>query len=167
MAAIHLAADSFHTAHPRYHLDLSSLPDRWTEQFDLEGLRTSKAEFVQGRIEEIRQRFTAFDPGPTGWGIIHGDVQGLNFHFDRNNQITFLDFDLCGYGWRAYDIAYYYTCIPAHLRGPLIRGYESIRPLTAAEHGMLPTFGRLAWIREGDQPEDLLRHMRNPYLSYA
>lgn len=109
----------------------------------------------------------AFDPGATGWGVIHGDVQGMNFHFDDEDRITFLDFDLCGYGWRAYEIAYYYTRIPKRLRGALISRYESVRPLSRAEHDMLPTLGRLAWIREGLQSKELVYRIHKPYMSFA
>lgn len=167
MAAIHVAADTFRTGHPRYRLDLSTLLQRHLDKLELDCQRPSDVSLVHRHIAEIRQRIADFDPGRTGWGIIHGDVQGLNFHFDGADRITFLDFDLCGYGWRAYEIAYYYTRIRKHLRGALIRGYESVRPLTVAEHDMLPTFGRLAWIREGCQSADLVYRMRRPYMSFA
>lgn len=167
MAAIHVASDSFQTALPRYRLDLSTLLDRYLDKLGMDDQPASDTRLVHRHIAQIRQCITTFDPGPTGWGIIHGDVQGLNFHFDDADRITFLDFDLCGYGWRAYDVAYYYTRIHKYLRGPLIRGYESIRPLTAAEHGMLTTFGRLAWIREGCQSQALSYRMCKPYMSFV
>lgn len=166
VAAIHVAADSFQTTHRRYRLDLSTLLDRYVGTLGLDRLSAPEVRFVGRHIAEIRRRVEDFDPGPTGWGIVHGDVQELNYHFD-GARITFFDFDLCGYGWRAYEVAVYYTRIPKEQRGAFIRGYESVRPLTAAEHAMLPTFGRLAWIREGCQSQGLLYRTRWPYMSFA
>jgi Ser/Thr protein kinase RdoA (MazF antagonist) len=166
LAEIHVVADSFESTHHRYRLDLSTLLDRYIGTLGLDRVSAAEARFVRRYIAEIRRRLAEFDPGPTSWGVIHGDVQELNYHFD-GDRITFFDFDLCGYGWRAYDIAVYYTRIPKEQRGALIRGYESVRPLTTAEHEMLPTFGRLAWIREGCQSEGLVYRTRRPYMSFA
>ena len=49
-----------------------------------------------------------------------------------------------GYGWRAYDVAYYVTRIREQHRQPFLHGYESVRPPTDAEEDMIPTIGRLA-----------------------
>jgi hypothetical protein len=54
----------------------------------------------------------AFDPGPGGWVSCTATCRSSTTTFAEDGQITWLDFDLCGYGWRAYDIAYYYTRIP-------------------------------------------------------
>jgi Ser/Thr protein kinase RdoA (MazF antagonist) len=167
VAAIDVVADSFQPSHPRHQMDLSTLLDRYLNRLGLDGQPASDIRSAYRHIREIRRRVASFDPGPTGWGGVHGDVQELNFHFDDENRITFLDFDLCGYGWRAYEVAYYYTRIPKHLRGSFMRGYESVRPLSPAEHEMLPTFGRLAWIREGCQANSLVYRMRKPYMSDA
>lgn len=166
LAEIHVAADSFETSHRRYRLDLSTLLDRYLGTLGLDRVKAREAWSVRRHIAEIRGRVDDFDPGPTGWGIVHGDVQELNYHFD-GDRITFFDFDLCGYGWRAYDVAVYYTRIRKEQRGAFMRGYESVRPLTAAEHDMLPTFGRLAWIREGCQSEGLVYRTRRPYMSFS
>jgi Ser/Thr protein kinase RdoA (MazF antagonist) len=103
LARIHVESDRFESPYSRYHLDEANLLDRY-----LAKLRPSAqhAAFIDELAAEIRRRLATFDPGPTGWGIVHGDVQGLNFHFTQDDQITFLDFDLSGYGWRVYDIAY-------------------------------------------------------------
>ena len=39
------------------------------------------------------------------WGVIGGDFHIKNFFYNNNNEITLFDFDHCGYGWRAYDLA--------------------------------------------------------------
>ena len=38
------------------------------------------------------------------YGLCHGDFHGWNAH-SSEGIVTFFDFDDCGYGWRAYDLA--------------------------------------------------------------
>jgi Ser/Thr protein kinase RdoA (MazF antagonist) len=170
LASIHVAADSYQAkpGHSRYTLDERTLLDTFVRELEpsLRHDDPSDVRFIRAQIADIRRRIRAFDPGPGGWGIVHGDVQGLNHHFAEDGHITWLDFDFCGYGWRTYDIAYYYTRIPEPVREPVIKGYESVRALSRTEHEMLPTMGKLAWIREGDRSKQLVKHLRNPYMSY-
>src|SRR5262249_54605790 len=121
-------------------------------------------------------RLRGFDPGPGGWGVIHGDPQVLNCHFTPDGAVNFFDFDHCGFGWRAYDLAY---CLRhtnaagehrgAEIRSAVIDGYESVRPMNQTEHDMLPIVGRAAWIREGTAaghglaPKKLIRLLQDPY----
>ena len=45
---------------------------------------------------------------PPAYGWIHGDIgfiQGGNVHADGDGNLTLFDFDFCGYGWRAFDMA--------------------------------------------------------------
>lgn len=102
---------------------------------------------------------------PDWLGIVHGDIYWANLHFNEHGDITMFDFDLCGYGWRAYDLAYYYTRVPEAVRGPALDGYESLRPLADSERDMLSTFGGLAWIHADGRPVSrLARLVRNPYV---
>lgn len=173
IAQIHVSADLFHTDLSRYELAEETLLDRPLRIMEpaLQRADTGLATYIRTEIEKIRERMRAFDPGSDGWGIVHGDPQDLNYHLTPNGKITFFDFDLCGYGWRAYDVAYFYTRIPEPLRQPALDGYESLRPLSDAEHDMLPTFGRAAWIKErtmvgsGLPPHDLARCLEDPYES--
>ncbi|MBM7788529.1 phosphotransferase enzyme family protein [Tenggerimyces flavus] len=162
LARIHVASDGFQSPYGRYHLDEANLLDRY-----LAKLRPTdgQAAYIEEHAAEIRRRLATFDPGPTGWGVVHGDVQSLNFHFTDDDQITFLDFDLSGYGWRVYDLAYYVTRIREKHRQPFLDGYESVRPLTDAEREMIPTIGRLAWIREEIGATALVKRLRKPYMT--
>lgn len=170
LAAIHVAADSYRPepGHDRFHLDERTLLDRFVAELEpsLRDDDPADVRFIRAWIAEIRRCVRGFEPGPGGWGIVHGDVQPLNHHLADDGQITWFDFDHCGYGWRTYDIAYYYTRIPEPVRAPVIAGYESIRPLSRAEHQILPTMGRLAWIREGDRSKQLVKDLHNPYMSF-
>ena len=169
LAAIHLASDRFQSPYHRYTLGEHTLLDRFMHKMESTLARDdpSDARFIREQVADIRNRIRAFTPGPGGWGIIHGDVQELNFHFTTDCQITFLDFDLCGYGWRVYDIASYHTRIPEHMRAPFLEGYEKVRQLSDAERDMIPAIGRLAWIREGLISKDLVEKLHDPYMSFA
>ncbi len=172
IARIHLSADLFSTELPRYELGEDTLLDRPLRVMDaaLRRADAGLATYVRIEIEKVRERLRAFDPGPDGWGIVHGDLQDLNYHLSAENKITLFDFDLCGYGWRGYDLAYYVTRLPEPLRQAALDGYGSVRPISDAERAMIPTFGRAAWIKEctmvgsGLAPPDLARNLEDPYL---
>jgi len=54
---------------------------------------------------KVRHRIEAVQP-QLNFGFCHGDLHGGNAAFD-GDTITMFDFDCCGVGWRAYDIAVY------------------------------------------------------------
>jgi Ser/Thr protein kinase RdoA (MazF antagonist) len=162
LARIHVASDGFTSPHRRYHLDQTNLLDRYLAKLRPDA---PQAAVIEEHAAEIRRRLATFDPGPTGWGVVHGDVQSLNFHFTDDDRITFLDFDLAGYGWRIYDIAYYVTRIREQHRQPFLNSYKSVRPLADAERDMIPTVGRLAWIREEIGARELIKRLRKPYMT--
>lgn len=59
--------------------------------------------------EDLRSKINDFHANILSdeYGIIGGDFHGGNHFHELNNtqKITLFDFDLCGYGWRVYDIA--------------------------------------------------------------
>ena len=164
LAALHLAADRFEITHSRYSLDEQALLDRPLSQLEpsFAHIPPLEVQLIKDHMEEVRARLRAFVPGPGEWGIIHGDIQALNYHVTDDEQIILFDFDLCGYGWRAYDLAYYYTRVPASVRPSVLCGYQARRPLGHVERDMLSTFGRAAWIWEGLTPQELVLRLRNP-----
>jgi Ser/Thr protein kinase RdoA (MazF antagonist) len=168
LAAIHVAADSHQPAHRRYRLDKATKLDRPLAELaeQIRNASPEDAETIRHYAGEIRAQLATFDPGPTGWGIIHGDLQPLNYHFDADGNITVFDFDMCGYGWRAYDFAYHYTRTAEPERSAVLDGYQSVRHLSDDEHAMITTFGRLAWIAHDGRPvARLAQLLRDPYFS--
>ena len=70
------------------------------------------------------------------------DIPGLNLLFVDDNSPTFFNFDLCGPGWRAYDIAAFLQNtdllnISQDLTEALFAGYYSERPLSDNEHAVV------------------------------
>ena len=168
LARIHLSADTFVSNYYRYRLDEATMLDRQLPAIedDLAGAASLDAAAIRADIATICERLQDFDPGPHGWGVIHGDVQELNFHID-DGALTFFDFDLCAWGWRIADVAEYYTRIRPPHREPFLDGYQTVRPLNPSEHDMLLTIGRLAWIREGCRPPNLAPMLHDPFIRYV
>ena len=61
------------------------------------------------------------------------------------------DFDQCGYGWRAFDIAKFLHIaitwkIDVTVRNSFLEGYQTVRQLNAAELNSIPIFVKAAHI---------------------
>lgn len=182
LASMHQAADRFKTTYSRYTLAEQTLLDWPSQQLEpyLTNDTSPEKAFILEQVAQLRRLLQNFNPGPGGWGIIHGDLHGGNYHFAEDGQITVFDFDHCGYGWRAYDLSYYASRIQEPLRTSCLHGYNSVRPLSPAESGMLTPFSQVAWIREaggwanqkphpseGERKEllaELARMLNDPYL---
>lgn len=79
-----------------------------------------------------------------GFGMIHGDVIRANALVAAQG-VTVIDFDLCGYGAFAYDVASYLQTVrglpeEAEATQAFLSGYNSVRPLTDAEVKSLPLY---------------------------
>src|SRR5205814_764526 len=78
-------------------------------------------------------------------GFCHGDFHGGNASQAEDGTLTFYDFDCCGPGWRAYDVAVFRwpceqdrkarKCWPAFLEA-----YREIRPLGEADEAATAFF---------------------------
>lgn len=151
MAQIHLASNSYEPAHERRSMGLEFLVDEpvarlgefWAHRHDtkLDILLTS-AEEARERIENLLQNE---EETVDSWGPIGGDFHPFNTHFDRADQPTFFSFDLCGYGWRAYDIAVFLLNAdlmrqPSNFSEAFFAGYYSVRPLSRNEHEAIAPF---------------------------
>jgi len=82
-----------------------------------------------------------------------GDVNPTNFHIDENKIITHFDFDQCGYGYRVFEIGKFSSSLYGYdikedKVNAFVRGYESIRKLSAPEKKVLPHFemASIIWV---------------------
>jgi len=78
-------------------------------------------------------------------GVCHVDLHGGNAHWADPDRVTLFDFDECGHGWLAYDLAAFQWM--AERAGqldswwPLLEeGYGRVRPLVDAERAAMPWF---------------------------
>jgi Ser/Thr protein kinase RdoA (MazF antagonist) len=117
----------------------------------------------------LQQLLKAVDPGFTGSrtttnsgssllrkGVVHLDIWFENFAITADQQVILFDFDFCGNGWLALDLAFY--TMQAHnserydaaLYQPnldaFLEGYQSILPIPAEELNLLPELGLALYI---------------------
>jgi Ser/Thr protein kinase RdoA (MazF antagonist) len=147
LARIHLAADRFTSNYPRHSLDLTAIVDASLERVaPYLAERPEDLAFLRERGEAIRQHLGNLKLPPGGWGIIHGDPHAGNCHF-VDDQPFWFDFDTCGYGWRAYDVAVFMGDDKYEHRPAFLAGYQSVRPLSPDEIVALPVFiqARVLW----------------------
>jgi len=102
-AAVHAAADDFQGRRLRTALDLGELLDRPLQALTSTiAHRPDDVAYVNELGERMRQRIQ----GMAGLeiGFCHGDFHGANACV-KDGVFTVYDFDCCGWGYRAYDLA--------------------------------------------------------------
>jgi Ser/Thr protein kinase RdoA (MazF antagonist) len=67
--------------------------------------RTGDREYLLKLANRLVAKLEALPMSSLEEGFCHGDHQGWNAHIKEDGTLTFFDFDCCGPGWRAYDIA--------------------------------------------------------------
>jgi Ser/Thr protein kinase RdoA (MazF antagonist) len=105
VAAIHAATEDFRSQHDRFRLDAEHLLE--TPLRTVVGhlaRRPDDVAFLERLADRLRARFADLERRPSDRGFCHGDFHGGNVH-DDGGRLTFYDFDCCGPGWRAYDVA--------------------------------------------------------------
>jgi Ser/Thr protein kinase RdoA (MazF antagonist) len=154
VASIHVATDDFETGHERFALDLEHLltePLAAIRPF----LRHRPADLdtIERLAGLVRRRVAALPAGEMDRGFCHGDFHGDNAHIEGDTVMMF-DFDCCGPGWRAYDIAVFrwrwgdYEAGEARWTA-FLEGYRSLRPIGEADLAAVPLFvvARAIWLR--------------------
>ncbi|PIE80676.1 MAG: hypothetical protein CSA11_07060 [Chloroflexi bacterium] len=153
MAKIHLVSNDYPAPYERQIMDLNFLVERPIARLkrvlgskphrasDLELLIMSAEEAKQEIIEIISNEETT----PDGWGPIGGDFHSTNTFFTDDTSPTFFNFDLCGYSWRAYDIAAFLQNTDLintseTLTEAFFAGYYSERRLSNNEHNAISPF---------------------------
>ena len=165
MARIHVVSDGFTSPHARKPIDLAYLLDRPLERIRRLWIddRIGELDLVLTAAEEARDELAGLvDQFPAdGWGPIGGDFHHSSVYFDEVNRPTFFNFDLCGPGWRAYDIAAFLSNAnlmhaPAERAEAFFAGYFAVRQLNDAEHAAIAPFLtiRRVWLMGAFARED-------------
>lgn len=144
-AAMHTALDALPASLKRWRLDETTFLDPSLELLEDYGHfdRELDLPFLRAVVGEIKTRLRA-QSGSWNWGLCHGDLYTGNIHRNSQGALTLLDFDFCGYGWRAYDCASFLGIFGGGVRPEtlarrerrreaFLRGYESNGRLSAAE----------------------------------
>lgn len=137
---------SMPSARHRVPLDAALLVDRSLEQAaTFLGDRPADLDGLQRTAGLLRRRMAALPLAPPGYGLVHGDVIPANVLVAPDGGLTLLDFDFCGPGWRAFDVATYLHATKddraTEASGrELLAGYQDVRPLADWELAAIPLF---------------------------
>jgi len=90
----------------------------------------------------LADRLTAYGTGAEVFGLIHADLRLANLMVD-GDRLTAIDFDDCGFGWWAYDLAAALSFIETDPRLPeliaaWVEGYTRVAPLRPEDRAMIP-----------------------------
>jgi Ser/Thr protein kinase RdoA (MazF antagonist) len=154
VAAVHAATDDFRTGHARFALDLDHLLTRPIESIrPFLRHRLADLDYVETIAAGLARRIVALPAGQMDRGFCHGDFHGDNAHIDER-AVTLFDFDCCGPGWRAYDIAVFRWRWGDDEKGnerwaAFLEGYRSLRPIGERDLAAVPLFvaARAIWLR--------------------
>lgn len=150
-AQLHRATDGWDSPHggARPPIDLEELLERPLVAIEeLLAEHPHERPFLLAQAERLRQRLAALPLGRLDAGWCYGDFHGGNAAF-AGEAVTFFDFDLCGHGWRAYDVAVFRW---GHTGGwiaekraesrwrAFLEGYAAHRALGAADLAAVPLF---------------------------
>lgn len=144
LALLHTVGADFASPHPRVPLDETSLLDRplsVLEPFLAD--RPADREYLVGLGSRLRAQLQTLAGGLT-WGICHGDYQCGNAFLSADGTVILFDFDACGPGWLAYDLA---TVRPAvqdeEVWTAFLEGYRERRSPVEADLLAIPILGAL------------------------
>jgi Ser/Thr protein kinase RdoA (MazF antagonist) len=152
LAKIHQTASNFQPAITRQPLTLEYL---LTDSFKIIAplLKHRKEDliYLENEIAKIQTQLQDFSEEFPLWVVCWGDPHSGNVHFTENNQVTLFDFDQCGYGWRAFDLAKFLQVslsagISRQVRDAFLSGYQSVQTLSEYELNSLQAFTQTAQI---------------------
>jgi Ser/Thr protein kinase RdoA (MazF antagonist) len=114
----------------------------WGDWRQAQGLDAPGAALLARATDRLAAQLNAYGTGPETFGLIHADLRLANLmvHGDR---LTAIDFDDCGFGWWAYDLAAALSFIETDPRLPdliarWVDGYTRIAPLRRDDRAMIP-----------------------------
>lgn len=108
------------------------------------GLTPEGQEVLEKLCVLLEEKLNHYGKAPNRYGLIHADLRLANLMV-KERDLAVIDFDDCGTSWFVYDFA---SAISFHELSPMVpalqeawlKGYKSIRPLTAEDEAMIPTF---------------------------
>jgi Ser/Thr protein kinase RdoA (MazF antagonist) len=151
VARIHVASNDYQSSYSRRAIDLTYLLDEPLERIkrNWSDEQSENLDLILASADEARDELEALfrneQHTPDGWGPIGGDFHNASVYFDKGGRPTFFNFDLCGPGWRAYDIASFLLNTnlmhsSAERSEAFFAGYYSIRQLSENEHAAISPF---------------------------
>jgi Ser/Thr protein kinase RdoA (MazF antagonist) len=127
----------------RWDVDTILGPDpHWGHWQQAQGLDPAGEALLARATDKLARLLADYGTGRDVFGLIHADLRLANLMVD-DHGLTAIDFDDCGFGWWAYDLAAALSFIETDPRLPdLIArwcdGYARIAPLPATDRAMIP-----------------------------
>lgn len=150
VARIHVAMDDFCSRYNRFVLDLKHLIDNPLKYIEpVLSYREKDWEYLLQLTKKLR---TMIKNLQLTQGFCHGDFKGWNAHITEDKIITFFDFDCCGWGWQAYDIAVFRSAaaigrmrlksreIEDECWSQFLKGYKILHTLKSNDVKSIPIF---------------------------
>lgn len=114
----------------------------WGDWRQAQGLDAAGTALLRRATDRLADTLRTYGTTPETFGLIHADLRLANLMV-HGDTLTAIDFDDCGLGWWAYDLAAALSFIETDPRLPdLISrwtdGYTSIAPLRPADRAMIP-----------------------------
>lgn len=115
----------------------------WGHWRQAQGLDAEGETLLARATDALAARLHAYGTGPQVFGLIHADLRLANLMVD-GDRLTAIDFDDCGYGWWAYDLASALSFIETDPRLPdlisaWVAGYTRIASLRPEGRAMIPS----------------------------
>ena len=110
--------------------------------------------FVESTTYKLVEKMKEINLTEVRFGAVHLDIWYDNMHVTPNGQVTFFDFDFCGNGWQALDLAYFNVQLfntepdADEYQRKLQRffeGYETVTPISVAEKNLIPYLAVSLW----------------------
>ena len=113
--------------------------------------RPEDLDYLRNSITQIKAELKILPQQLPLWTTCWGDPHSGNIHFTEDNRITLFDFDQCGFGWRAFDLAKFLQVslragMNRKIRDVFFEGYQTIQCLTLAEEDCLQALTQTAHI---------------------
>ena len=115
----------------------------WGHWRQAQGLDRDGEALLARATEALAAELHAYGTAPEVFGLIHADLRLANLMVD-GDRLTAIDFDDCGFGWWAYDLASALSFIETDPRLPdliaqWVAGYSRIAPLGPKDRAMIPS----------------------------
>lgn len=154
LGKVHQISGQFQSSVQRQPLTLDYLLDGALEDIaPFLQQRPHDVDFLQETICQLKQQLADFPKESPYWVVCWGDPHSGNAHFMPDNHVTLFDFDQCGHGWRAFEMAKFLeislrTGTSRRIRDAFFEGYQNIDPLMEFEVNALQSFTQVAhfWV---------------------
>lgn len=144
-ARVHEASNAFESQYKRFALDLDHLiTEPLTSITPYLTSRSNDLNYIEDLKNRLCGRMDLLPLVELETGFCHGDFHFGNAHINDEGDFTFIDFDCCGFGWRAYDLAVYKWGLSldgkTEFWAVFLDSYQSVRSINEINLYAIPLF---------------------------